>query len=247
MRIEPNLYLVGSGQNGFDLTDSYDCNIYLFDAGKSYVIFDAGAGMGSQQILAICKQEGIETQRIRHLFLTHAHTDHGGGAAALADHLELTCYAGPETAQIVSNGDEEAVSLPTARQGGMYPTEYRYRPCPVKHSVSTGDTIHIGTLTIEPIATPGHSHDHHSYLVSGINNKRYLVAGDAIFFGGKIVLQNTYDCSVPQSIATIQHLQTVDFDALLPGHLNFSLINGKRHIETACAIIDRMGCPPSIG
>jgi len=246
MRIEPNLYLVGSGQSGFDLTDPYDCNIYLFDTGNSYVLFDAGSGMNVDPILAICKADGIDVDRIHHLFLTHAHTDHGGGAAHLTDHLDLTVYAGPETARIVSTGDEEAVSLPAARQGGMYPKTYRYRPCPVKHSVSTGETIHIGTLTIEPIATPGHSHDHHSYIVSGINNKRYLIAGDAIFFGGKIVLQHTYDCSVPQRIATIQRLQQYQFDALLPGHLTFSLQNGKRHIDTACAIIAKMGCPPTI-
>jgi glyoxylase-like metal-dependent hydrolase (beta-lactamase superfamily II) len=128
----------------------------------------------------------------------------------------------------------------------MYPADYRYRACPVAQIVTPGQLIQIGALSIEPIATPGHSHDHHSYIVSGINDKRYLIAGDAIFFGGKIVLQNTYDCSVPQSIATIQQLQRFAFDALLPGHLNFSLQQGKRHIDMACAIIDKMGCPSAL-
>ena len=45
MHIQPGLYLVGSGRNGFDLTEAYDCNIYLFDTGKGYVLFDAGAGI----------------------------------------------------------------------------------------------------------------------------------------------------------------------------------------------------------
>ncbi|HRW08810.1 MAG TPA: MBL fold metallo-hydrolase [Caldilineaceae bacterium] len=248
MRIEPNLYLIGSGQSGFDLTDRYDCNIYLFDAGDSYVIFDAGAGLGTVQILAICAQDEIDLQRPVHLFLTHAHTDHSGGAAHLAEQLPmLQLYAGPETAAIVRTANEAAVSLPLARESGMYPLDYHYRACPVDHIVTAGQPLQIGALTIEPIATPGHSHDHYSYVVAGINRKRYLIAGDAIFFGGKIVLQHTYDCSVPQSIATIQQLQILAFDALLPGHLNFSLQNGKRHIELACATIAHMGCPPSIG
>lgn len=246
MRIEPQLYLVGSGQSGFDLTDRYDCNIYLFDAGESYVLFDAGAGMGIEQIFAVCAQDGIDTSRINHLFLTHAHADHGGGAAHLAEQLNLQIYAGPETAQIVSIGNEEAVSLPDARAGGIYPAEYHYRACPIDHVLTMCTPIKLGTLTIKPVATPGHSHDHVSYLVGGINEKQYLVAGDAIFFGGKIVLQNTYDCSVPQSITTIQQLQMLEFNALLPGHLNFSLRNGKRHIDSACALIDQMGCPPSL-
>ncbi|MEZ4728023.1 MAG: hypothetical protein R3E79_12910 [Caldilineaceae bacterium] len=45
MQIEPNVYLVGSGRAGFDLTDPFDCNIYLFDSGAGYVLFDAGTGM----------------------------------------------------------------------------------------------------------------------------------------------------------------------------------------------------------
>ncbi len=247
MRIEPNLYLIGSGQLGFDLTDPFDCNVYLFDAGESCVLFDAGAGMGVDQMLAVCRQDGLEPTRINHLFLTHAHTDHGGGAAHLRDRLNLSLYASPATAKIVTVGDEAAVSLSEAKAGGSYPGDYVYRPCPIDRVLAAGSRVEIGPLQIELIATPGHSHDHHCYLVGDARSgKRYLLGGDAIFFGGKIVLQNTYDCNVPDSIASIRHLAAYDFEALLPGHLNFSLQRGKRHVEAAVAVIDRMGCPLSI-
>lgn len=245
MRIEPSLYLVGSGQHGFDLTDAYDCNVYLFDAGDEYFVFDAGAGLDVDQILSVCQEDGLDLDRVKHLFLTHAHTDHAGGTAMLHDNLDVKIYASPETARIVSQGDEEAVCLPAARAGGMYPTDYVYHACPVDHSLKDGDTIEIGPFRVETVATPGHSHDHNCYLVDA-PGKRYLISGDAIFFGGKIVLQNTYDCDVPQSIASIKKLAGCEFDALLGGHLNFSLARGKRHIESACAIIDQLGCPPSI-
>ncbi|MEZ4728024.1 MAG: hypothetical protein R3E79_12915 [Caldilineaceae bacterium] len=65
----------------------------------------------------------------------------------------------------------------------MYPADYVYRACPVEHSLTDGQMVVIGNLHIETIATPGHSHDHTSYLVTA-NGKRYLVAGDAIFYGG---------------------------------------------------------------
>ncbi|MEM7132197.1 MAG: MBL fold metallo-hydrolase [Chloroflexota bacterium] len=246
MRIEPNLYLIGSGANGFDLTNAYDCNIYLFRSGDEYVLFDAGAGMDVEKILSVCQQDGIERNRIRHLFLTHAHGDHSGGVAHLAEHFPFQSYAGPDTARIVTDGDEDAVSLSHAREGGIYPANYIYRSHSIGHVLNHLDDIQIGNMSIETHFTPGHSHDHVSYLISGLNDKRYLIGGDAIFYGGKIVLQNTYDCSVPLSIQSIQYLATLDFDALLAGHLNFSLQNGKRHVESACAIIDQMGCPPSI-
>lgn len=245
MQIEPGVYLVGSGQAGFDLTDRYDCNIYLFDAGDEYVLFDAGAGMGIEQILAICEQDDVEVDHIRHLFLTHAHGDHGGGAAHLRQRVPAAVYASAATAKIVTVGDEAAVSLPAAKQAGIYPADYVYRSCPVEKIVSPGQVIPIGRLQIEVIATPGHSHDHTSYIVA-TPAKRYLVGGDAIFYGGKVVWQHTYDCSVPETNATLLRLATYAFDALLPGHLNFSLQNGKRHVEAACTLIERLGCPPSI-
>lgn len=245
MRIEPNLYLVGSGNMGFNLTNGFDCNVYLFDSGDGYVLFDAGTGLGTDQIWQVCRQEGLEPDRIEHLFLTHAHGDHGGGAAHVRDRTEVRIYAGRETAQILDTGDEEAISLPAARAAGVYPQDYVYRACAVDQILAHEDTVGIGDLTVEAIATPGHSHDHVSYLVTR-GQRTYLVAGDAIFHGGRIVLQNTYDCSVPQSIASIQRLAGYDFDALLPGHLAFSLQNGKRHIVAACAVIDRLGCPATL-
>ena len=245
MRIEPNVYLVGSGQFGFDMTDPFDCNIFLFDAGGTYVLFDAGAGMGMDQILDTCQQDGLDPGKLDHLFLTHAHADHAGGAALLRDRTSATTYASAKTAKIVETGDEEAVSLAGARQAGIYPGDYVYRSCPVNHVLEEGDSVELGSFKIELISTPGHSHDHCSYLVADAD-KRYLVGGDAIFYGGRVVLQNTYDCSVPETIASILHLSTYEFEALLPGHLVFSLNNGMRHIEAARAVIERFGCPESI-
>lgn len=245
MQIEPNVYLVGSGRAGFDLTDPFDCNIYLFDSGAGYVMFDAGTGMGAAQIVAVCRRDGVALDQIQHLFLTHAHSDHGGGTAPMCDRLPLQVYAATRTAEIVATGDEAAVSLPIARDGGMYPTDYVYRACPVQQVLTDGQSVTIGNLQIETIATPGHSHDHTSYLVTAYG-KRYLVGGDAIFYGGRVVWQNVYDCSVPDTNKSIQKLATYDFDALLAGHLNFSLRDGKRHVVDACDIIAQMGCPLSI-
>jgi glyoxylase-like metal-dependent hydrolase (beta-lactamase superfamily II) len=245
MQIDPNVYLVGSGQFGFDMTDPFDCHVYLFDAGDSYVVFDAGTGMGTDQILGICQRDGLDQAKIDHLFLTHAHTDHAGGATHLTERVDATVYAGASTAKIVSTGDEAAVSLPAAKAGGMYPADYVYCPCPVQRVLEGGDVVEIGAIKIEVIPSPGHSHDHYCYLVV-TPEKRYLIGGDAIFFGGKIILQNTYDCNVQDMIASIQRLAGYQFDALLPAHLSFSLKNGGRHLQAACDVIDNLGCPASI-
>lgn len=248
MHIDPHVYLVGSGQLGFDLTNLFDCNIYLFDSGSGGVLFDAGAGLECDRILEVCRQDRIDPAGITHLWLTHAHTDHGGGTAHLRERLPgLRVWTNPATAKIVTLGDEAAVSLPPAKAAGSYPADYVYRPGPVDHVVEHGQVVEVGRLRIEVISTPGHSHDHHCYLVTDADlNKRYLVGGDAIFYGGKIVLQNTYDCSVPESIASIQRLAGYEFEALLAGHFNFSLSRGKRHVAAALSVIEKLGCPVSI-
>ena len=245
MQIDPQVYIIGSGQLGFDMTDPFDCHVYLFDAGNTYVVFDAGTGMGIDQALDVCQRDRLDPAKIDHLFLTHAHADHSGGAAHLRERTNCAVYAASSTAKILAAGDEEAVSLPAAKAGGVYPGDYVYRPCPVGEIVAAGDVVDIGSLSIEVITTPGHSHDHHCYLVA-TKEKRYLIGGDAIFYGGRIVLQNTYDCSVPETIDSLQRLADYSFESLLPAHLTFSLNNGKRHLDAACEIIDRLGCPPSI-
>lgn len=245
MRIEPDVYLVASGQMGFDLTDPYDSHAYLFDAGDHYLLFDVGTGRGIEQMFDICHQEGLDMTRPGHLFVTHAHADHAGGAAHVRDRAKLTVYASAATARILSVADAEATCLPAAQAAGVYPADYELRPCPVERVLGDGDVVHIGPWRVQSIETPGHSHDHMCYLVSN-SHKRYLISGDALFYGGRIILQYTYDCSVPGQIAALQHLAEYDFDALLPGHLSISLQRGRRHLEDACAIIAKLGCPPSI-
>jgi glyoxylase-like metal-dependent hydrolase (beta-lactamase superfamily II) len=100
-------------------------------------------------------------------------------------------------------------------------------------------------VTVRAVATPGHSHDHVSYLVK-TPDRRLLVGGDALFHGGRVAIQNIYDCDIAAVCATIRRLVGIDYDALLPGHLAFSLPNGRRHADAALAHVEALHCPPSI-
>ena len=44
MKIAPGIHIVGSGRQGFGLTDDYDCHVYLVDGGDEYALIDAGGG-----------------------------------------------------------------------------------------------------------------------------------------------------------------------------------------------------------
>lgn len=245
MRIDRGLHLVMSGGGGFDLTDAFDCNAFLVAAGDEWLMFDAGAGRRPAEIFAVLAEDGVDPGAIRHLFLTHGHADHSGGAAHLRETLGFTVHAGAQTAALVSEGDEDGISLGRARRAGVYPTDYRYLPCPVDHVVAPDAAIQIGDVAVIPIATPGHSRDHVSYLVE-TPTRRLLVAGDALFHGGKIAIQDIEDCDITAYCRTIRTLAALEFDALLPGHLAFSLKDGRRHATAALAYVEALHVPPSI-
>ncbi len=89
MRLTNHVYLVGSGSEGFRMTDDLDCHVYLIDGGSELAVVDAGSGMGVPQIVQNIRKDGCDLERVVHLLLTHAHMDHVGGArrlrAALGD------------------------------------------------------------------------------------------------------------------------------------------------------------------
>jgi glyoxylase-like metal-dependent hydrolase (beta-lactamase superfamily II) len=73
-----------------------------------------------------------------------------------------------------------------------------------------------------------------------------LFAGDVIFFGGKVLLQNIHDCRLDSLIGSLRKLRQLDVTALLPGHLTLSLKDGQRHIERANQVLDRLLIPEGI-
>jgi len=243
VRLTEHVYLVGSGKAGFSLTDDYDCHVYALDGGSEVALIDAGGGRAAAAIVENLRRDGLDPARVRHLLLTHAHADHSAGTAALVQHLRaagatLRVAAGNETAAWVRAGDERAISLDRGRAAGMYSADVALQPYAVETGLRDDDHVAVGDLRVGAIATPGHSRDHTSYLVGGS-----LFAGDALFFGGRVVLQSTWDCSVQDTVSTIERLAALEWDAFFPGHLAFSVRDGHRHVETAFASVRRLGVP----
>jgi hydroxyacylglutathione hydrolase len=243
MRLSERVYLVGSGSNGFDLTDPYDCHVYLIDGGRELALIDVGAGMGAEGIIENVKRDGFDPARIRHLILTHGHGDHAGGAARMRTLLgEPAIHASGAIADVLRRGDEKAISLDVAKQAGIYPPDYHLEPFPVDHELEEGATIEVGGLRLGIFDTPGHSDGHVSLLMED-GGQMMLFAGDVIFYGGKILLQNIRDCRLDALITSLRKLRQLTISALLPGHLTLSLKDGQRHIERANQVLDRLLIP----
>jgi len=245
MQIAERLHLVMSGALGVDLTDPLDCNVYSVGTSDGWLLFDAGAGRSVDEVLDRLPAEGIDPVQIKALFLTHGHADHSAGAARVRERLNLHVIAGAATAKMVAAGDENAISLTAARKAGGYPADFVYRASPVDQMIGDTETLRFGATSVTAIATPGHSHDHFAFLVSQADRK-LLIAGDALFHGGRVGVQNVYDCSVPDICASVRRLADLDYEIFLPGHGPFSLRDGRRHADAAMEYVRRNACPLSI-
>ena len=246
MKIAERIHIVGSGRSGFGFTDDYDCHVYLIDGGSEYALIDAGGGRDPDGIVERIRGDGLDPSRISTLFITHAHADHAAGAAALHQRLGLRLAASPQVAGWLRLGDERAASLDVARLAGVYPATFEYPPCPVEHELAGGASLPVGDLTIEAVDAAGHAAGHLAYVLRQ-GGTTSVFCGDAFFMGGRILLQHTWDCSVQESIKTVQRLAALSIDGLYPGHHGFTVRDGRREVAKAMRSIDSLLPPPQLG
>lgn len=245
MKLTDRLYLVGSGSLGLDLSDEYDCNIYLIDGGREAALIDAGGGRDVPAIMKIIEDDGVPLDRVRYLLLTHAHADHAAGAAGLREELGLEVLIAPPVAEFLRQADEKGVALDVAKEAGIYPQDFRFQACRVDGELEEGQEVIVGDCELLVMETPGHAAGCLSFLMER-EGKRYLFSGDTILYGGRIVLRNAPDCDLQAQIHTIERLSALSVDVLLPGHLCFSLRNGQRHIDAAMDVLNTLGVPPNL-
>jgi hydroxyacylglutathione hydrolase len=242
MKLTDDVYLVGGGDYGFNLTHRLDCHVYVVDGGDELVLIDAGFGPGSEEILATIRSDGLDPERISRIVITHYHADHAGGAAAMKRATGARLLAGREAAPTISVADADRTGLNWAKGFGFYPADYEWEPAEVEEEFTDGVRIRAGGLELEAIATPGHCMGHYCIRLVG-RDRTYLFSSDCVFWGGAIILQNVPDSNLQQYAASCNRLAELEFDALLPGHHLISLRDGRRHAEAAAGEFNRIGLP----
>ena len=244
MKLTNEVYMVGGGDNGFNISNRFDCNVFVIRGHKESVLVDVGFD-GPDEILRNIEEDGLDPAEITRIFVTHYHADHTGALAYLKRKLGASVVAGVEAAPAIRNGDADEIGLTWATSIGFYPPDFRWEACEVETEMGDGDQFQVGGLEVTSIATPGHCKGHYSFLLKG-PDRTYLFSADQVFWGGAILLQNVPDASIQDCAASMEKLLTYEFDALIPSHLNFSLEHGKRHVEAASRAFEQTGLPRNL-
>lgn len=247
MKLSPDLYLIGGGDfNGFGLSNAMDSHVYALDGGTEIALIDCGmATLGSvDAIISNMKNDGLDSSKIRHIFLTHYHIDHCGGLHEWQNRFKLKAHIDESVVSALLSGDIEATGFRLAQKDGIYPADYVFKAPSAVSGLKKGDKIGVGNLQVSFIPTPGHCNGHSSYLVKGA--WKYLFSGDCVFAGGKIALSNTQDCDITKYRQTILTLDALDFDSLLPGHGSIVLKGGKDHVRIAADAFRTLSLPKNL-
>lgn len=247
MKLTGDIHVVGGGRFGFGLSGALDCHVYLINGGAELALIDTGLGLKGDfdLIMDNIRADGLDPKRIRKIILTHYHCDHVGAAAEAYKRLDAEVVASKFAAPAIRAGDEEAVALNVAKAAGFYPQDFHLPSCTVHRELSEGDVVQVGNVSLETWETPGHCDGHLSFLMTG-GGRNYLIGADLVFWGGRVLLQNIHDCRIGAYAESVAKVAQLDFDALIPGHLQISLRFGKEHVLKAADAFRQLGVPPNL-
>ncbi|MEO5854313.1 MAG: MBL fold metallo-hydrolase [Nocardioides sp.] len=158
--------LVGDWVNGFAFRDADD----------QVTLIDMGLRSSGRKVVAALQWIGADVSDVTRLLLTHAHTDHAGGAAYVAEKTGVGIGVHADDAECVRTGTAPPGGSTLGRLLARLPGQ-GFTPVEVSEELIDAQVLPVaGGLRV--VHTPGHSPGHASYLHEGSG---VLVTGDAIF------------------------------------------------------------------
>lgn len=155
--VSPDTYLVDTHEMGIPERTA----AYVVDDDRPTIV-DTGLSTGAAQVRGALDKIGIEPSDVEYIALTHIHMDHAGAAGELAEVCEnatilvhefgVDFISDPEMVEKLVESVHRAVGALADDYGTMTPIS-RDRI----ESLSGGETIDIGSRSLEVIHSPGHA------------------------------------------------------------------------------------------
>jgi hydroxyacylglutathione hydrolase len=186
-----------------------------------YIIGDEGTGEGAlidpgdeaARIALAAEQTGLE---IGEIIITHAHIDHVGAVAALADE-----YACP----VLMHSEAEPMLRQLPTQAMMMGLRFGKVPA-VDRYIEDEEVLEVGGIGLRSLYTPGHAPGHLAFYFDG---EGLVFAGDALF-AGSVGRTDLFGGDMELLLRSIsKRLMTLpDETRVLPGHGPETTIGAER-------------------
>jgi len=212
VRITRHVYCVG----GPNITDPYDCLVYLVDLDGSLVLVDAGAGRSVEAILNNIGRMGLSPGNVSLLVLTHEHIDHVGGAAGLRGRLGCKVAAHKDAAPAIEKGNQ---TVSAARLYGLNVT-----PCPVDFPLMGEEgELPESRSALRYLHTPGHT--------PGSIVLYFDDGGRRVLFGQDLhgPFSPAWGSDISQWRASMERVLALEADILCEGH--YGIYRGKHAVR----------------
>jgi hydroxyacylglutathione hydrolase len=233
MQLTNRVHVVGRGPWGGLTplsTDGACSNVYLLDGGSELALIDTGMPDGLDRMLDNIRAAGFDLSRLTKVLLTHGHWDHIAATGELLQRLgrdgagpPIRVFGHPITRETMAEGP------------GIYLPEYRapHYPAPVHHTITEGDTITVGDLTLRVWHIPGHTPDALAFLFDTPAGVHAFTGDTAIGDqpdgrGGTAPgvigwIEWVWRSNLTDYRHSVQRLRDAGFAAIFPGHGNAHL------------------------
>ena len=179
-----------------------NCNLLCDETEKLCAEVDPGGD--SARVAAAVVDTGCAPCAI---LLTHGHYDHTGGVAELRAKW-------PDVPMYLNHRDQY--------EGDAY-LQQLFPPVPGAKDYDEGDTIQVGGLTVDVMATPGHSEGSVTLRCGDV-----LLCGDTLF-AGSCGRTDFPGGSVKKIMASLKRLGSLEGDLqVYPGHMETSTLDQER-------------------
>ncbi|WP_216828201.1 MBL fold metallo-hydrolase [Alkalihalobacterium elongatum] len=188
-------------------------NIGYIKSEEEGILIDAG--LDDSAIKKVLKQLDEKNWPLTHLFITHAHADHFGGAAYLKKKRSVKVYAPELESAIINYPKLEPIYL----QNGNNPYKQLRNKFVEGKPVLIDQTCSDGSFKIGSIDVTLHNVSGHSYHMLALQMNDVLYAADSYFDEKTLNKHNIpYIIDGLETINTLEKLLTIDVKGAVPGH-----------------------------
>ncbi len=216
-------------------------SVWLITTSDGSILINTGMPSSADMILQSIRDLGFDPSDIRLMLAGHAHIDHVGAMAVLAARTGAKVALMEADVALAESGGAADFSYANA-------LGFRYAPVTVDRILRDGDRIVLGDVTIQALATPGHTRGCTTFVMEiSDNGQTYRVVfpdGMGVNPGYGLRTDPSYPGIEADYRSSFRTLETLRPDIWLPAHVEVGRLFAKRDraaTEGPAAYVDPEG------